>query len=137
MLISQFSLPIGAVSIVVVLVVLHVRQDLKLSDKPVLRRILELDLIGASILIPGIICLLLAVQWGGSTYPWDNSRIIGLFVGAGCLLILFAVSQWRLGEAATIPPRLLRQRTLVVACGFVFFFGAGIFVLVYYLPLYL
>lgn len=81
--------------------------------------------------------LLLAVQWGGSTYAWGNSRIIGLFIGAGLMLVLFSISQWRLGEAATIPPRLLRQRTLMAACGFVFFFGAGIFVLMYYLPLYL
>ncbi|KAK5046733.1 hypothetical protein LTR84_007494 [Exophiala bonariae] len=131
------NLPIGAFSIVVVVFVLNIPQDPKLAEKPILKRILELDLIGASILIPAIICLLLAVQWGGSTYPWNSSRIIGLFVGAGILLVLFGVSQWRLGEAATIPPRLLRQRTLMAACAFVFFFGAGIFILMYYLPLYL
>ncbi|KIW90682.1 uncharacterized protein Z519_08465 [Cladophialophora bantiana CBS 173.52] len=131
------NLPIGGFSILVVLLVLHIPQDPKLSEKPIFKRILELDLVGAGILIPGIICLLLAVQWGGSTYAWSNSRIIGLFVGAGCLLVLFGISQWRLGEAATIPPRLLTQRTLMAACGFVFFFGAGVFVLMYYLPLYL
>ncbi len=53
------------------------------------------------------------------------------------MLVLFSISQWRLGEAATIPPRLLKQRTLMAACAFVFFFGAGIFVLMYFLPLYL
>ncbi|OAL38217.1 hypothetical protein AYO20_02669 [Fonsecaea nubica] len=131
------NLPIGGFSMLVVLFVLHIPQDPKLSEMPILKRILELDLIGAAILIPGIICLLLAVQWGGSTYAWDNSRIIGLFVGAGCLLILFGISQWRLGEDATIPPRLLTKRTLMASCAFVFFFGAGIFVLMYYLPLYL
>jgi len=122
---------------VVVLVVLSIPQDPKIAEKPILKRILELDLLGAAILIPGIICLLLAVQWGGSTYPWNSSRIIGLFVGAGLLLIIFGISQWRLGDGATIPPRLLRQRTLMAACAFVFFFGAGIFILMYYLPLYL
>ncbi|KIW72591.1 hypothetical protein PV04_00772 [Phialophora macrospora] len=131
------NLPIGAFSVVVVLFVLHIPQDPKLSEKPILKRVMELDLLGAAILIPAIIMLLLAVQWGGSTYAWNNSRIIGLFVGAGLMLILFAVSQWRLGEAATIPPRLLKQRTLMAACGFVFFFGAGVFILIYYLPLYL
>lgn len=119
------------------MIFLNIPQDPKQAEKPILKRILELDLVGAAILIPGIICLLLAVQWGGSTYPWNSSRIIGLFVGAGLLLVLFGISQWRLGEAATIPPRLLRQRTLMAACAFVFFFGAGIFILMYYLPLYL
>ncbi|ETI28818.1 hypothetical protein G647_01270 [Cladophialophora carrionii CBS 160.54] len=131
------NLPIGAFSVVVVLFVLHIPQDPKLSEKPLLKRVMELDLIGAGILIPAIIMLLLAVQWGGSTYAWSNSRIIGLFVGAGLMLVLFSISQWRLGEAATIPPRLLKQRTLMAACAFVFFFGAGIFILMYYLPLYL
>ena len=131
------SLPIGAFSVAVIVFVLHLPRDPKLSEKPILKRILELDLIGSGILIPAIIMLLLAVQWGGSTYAWNSSKIIGLFVGAGLMLVLFSISQWRLGEAATIPPRLLKQRTLMAACGFVFFFGAGIFVLMYYLPLYL
>jgi hypothetical protein len=121
----------------VVLFVLHIEQDPEMAKKPILKRILELDLLGASILIPAIIMLLLAVQWGGSTYAWNSSRIIGLFVGAGIMLIMFGVSQWWLGEDATIPPRLLKQRTLMAACAFVFFFGAGIFILMYYLPLYL
>ena len=111
--------------------------DPKIAEKPILKRILELDLVGASILIPSIIMLLLAVQWGGSTYAWNSSTVIGLFVGSGLMLVLFSLSQWRLGEAATIPPRLLKQRTLMAACAFVFFFGAGIFILMYYLPLYL
>ena len=136
-ILKEFSLPIGAFTVVVVVFVLHIPQDPKLAETPILKRILKLDLIGAGILIPAIIMLLLAVQWGGSTYSWGSSRIIGLFVGAGLMLVLFSLSQWRLGEDATIPPRLLKQRTLMAACGFVFFFGAGIFVLMYYLPLYL
>jgi hypothetical protein len=117
--------------------VLHLHRDEKVASTTVFQRLKELDLIGAAILIPGVICLLLAVQWGGSTYPWNNSRIIGLFVGAGLLLILFAYSQYRLGDQATIPLRLIKQRTVIAACAFTFFFGAGVFDIMYYLPLYL
>lgn len=121
----------------VVVFVLHIKRDPKDSEKPYLERIKELDLIGASILIPAIICLLLAVQWGGSTYAWKSSRIIGLFVGAGLLLIIFVYSQIRLGDKATLPPRVFKQRTVAAASGYVFFFGGGIFLLMYYLPIYL
>lgn len=131
------NLPIGGFSIAIVLLVLHIRRDPNDAKKPYLDRVKELDLIGASILVPGIICLLLAVQWGGSTYPWNSSRIIGLFVGAGLLIILFIYSQIRLGDKATLPPRILKQRTVGAAGAFVFFFGAAVFVLMYYLPLYL
>ncbi|OCK78902.1 putative MFS toxin efflux pump [Lepidopterella palustris CBS 459.81] len=131
------NLPVGGFSIAVVLLVLHIHRNPNDSSKSYLDRIKELDLIGASILIPGIICLLLAVQWGGNTYPWNSSRIIGLFVGAGLLLPLFIYSQIRLGDKATLPPRILKQRTVGAAAAFVFFFGAAVFVLMYYLPLYL
>ena len=134
---NRYSLPIGAFSVAVIVFVLHMPRDPNDSNKSYVDRIKELDLIGASILIPAIICLLLAVQWGGNTYPWNNSRIIGLFVGAGLLLIIFIYSQIVLGEKATIPPRILKQRTVAAVSAFVFFFGAGIFVLMYYLPLYL
>lgn len=106
------------------------------ENLPILQRILKLDLIGASIIIPAVICLLLALQWGGSTYPWSNSRIIGLFVGAGLLLILFGYSQIRLGEKGTLPPRLFRNRNVVFAMAFAFFFGAAFFAIIYYLAIY-
>jgi len=131
------NLPIGAVSVIVVFLILHLKRDPKDSEKSYIDRIKELDLIGASLLIPGIICLLLAVQWGGNQYAWNSSRIIGLFVGAGLLLILFVGSQIYLGDKATLPPRILKQRTVGAASAFVFFFGAGIFAMMYYLPLYL
>jgi hypothetical protein len=106
------------------------------NKKSVIERVRQLDLIGASIIIPAVVCLILALQWGGSTYPWNDSRVIGLFVGFGCLSIVFALSQIKLGERATVPPRILAQRTVLASTTFAFLFGAGFFVLSYYLPLY-
>ena len=39
-----------------------------------------LDLIGLAVLIPCVVCLLLALQWGGINYPWSDGRIITLLV---------------------------------------------------------
>ncbi|KAH0543535.1 hypothetical protein GP486_008571, partial [Trichoglossum hirsutum] len=111
------------------------RED-NIEGKSLRERILDLDLIGASILIPTIVCLLLALQWGGTTYPWNNSRIIGLLVGAGVLAVIFAYSQIRLGDRATLPPRILSQRSVTAAVIYSVMFGAGFFVLIFYLPLY-
>jgi MFS family permease len=131
------NLPVGAFSVAVVVWVLHLQRDPNDSNKKYIDRIKELDLIGASILIPAIVMLLLAVQWGGTTYAWNSSTVIGLFVGAGLMLIIFVASQIYFGEKATLPPRILKQRTVAAASTFVFFFGAGVFVLMYYLPLWL
>ncbi|KAH0535975.1 hypothetical protein FGG08_007132 [Glutinoglossum americanum] len=130
------ALPIGAVSILVILFILKVPRVDNAEGKSIKERILDLDLIGASILIPTIICLLLALQWGGTTYPWKNSRIIGLLVGAWVMACIFIYSQLRLGDAATLPPRILSQRSVCAGAVYAVMFGAGFFVLMFYLPLY-
>ncbi|KAJ5397645.1 hypothetical protein N7509_005758 [Penicillium cosmopolitanum] len=130
------NLPIGGLSIAVIVFILKVPKKSDLSGTSVWERIKQLDLIGASLLIPAIICLLLALQWGGNKYPWNNSKIIGLFVGFGLMVILFAASQIYLGEKATLPPHILKKRTVLAASLFALFFGGSFFLLVYYVPIY-
>jgi MFS family permease len=43
--------------------------------------------------LPGIICLLLALQWGGSTHAWNSGRIIDLFAVFGMLVVVFVAIQ--------------------------------------------
>ncbi|GIK04535.1 hypothetical protein Aspvir_008618 [Aspergillus viridinutans] len=130
------NLPIGGISIAVILFVLRLPDKNEFSGTPILERIRQLDLIGASLLIPAIICLLLALQWGGNKYPWNNSRIIGLFIGFGLMAILFAFSQVKMADKATLPPRLFKNRSVLAATLFCLFFGGAFFVLVYYLPIF-
>lgn len=142
------NLPVGGVSMVVVLLVLSLPKVDTVPGMLLMERIKELDLVGASLLIPAIICLILALQWGGSTYTWGSSQVIGLFVGFGLLAIIFAASQIYLskqdsqngkvekGGRATLPPSILRQRTIWSAALFAFFFSGGFFLLVYYVPIY-
>ena len=129
------SLPIGGVSAAVVLYILRQRPQAK-SGKSLLKKITELDLIGFSLLLPAVVCLLLALQWGGSKYPWKSSRIIGLFIGFGLIAILFIISQILLGDKATLPTRIMKNRSVASSCAFVFFFGGAFFLLMYYLPIF-
>ena len=108
----------------------------KNENETLFQRIKQLDFLGATLLIPAVVCLLLALQWGGNKYPWNNSRIIGLFIGFGLLAILFTISQIWLQDRATIPPRILKNRTVASSVLFGLFFGGGFFILVYYLPIY-
>ncbi|KUJ22096.1 putative MFS toxin efflux pump [Mollisia scopiformis] len=130
------NLPIGAIAIVVILLVLKIDRDNNPDKLSYVQRILKLDLIGAALIIPTVIMLLLALQWGGSTYPWKDSRIIGLFCGFGGMLIIFVYSQLRLGDKATLPPRLFKDRNVVLALAFGFFFGSAFFALIFYLAIY-
>lgn len=68
------SLPIGAVAVAVIIFYLHISRVNNPENLTIKQRIMKLDLIGAAVLVPGIICLLLALQWGGSTYPVRKIR---------------------------------------------------------------
>ncbi|KAM3512206.1 hypothetical protein MY11210_004124 [Beauveria gryllotalpidicola] len=131
------NLPVGGLAMAIVMWVVHINRNTKHSQGlSIAQRILKLDLVGTAIFVPAIICLLLALQWGGADYPWTNSRIIGLFVGAGAMLVLFVAVQWWRADQSTFPPFLFKNRSIVAAMSFCFFFGAGFFPLIYYLSLY-
>lgn len=130
------NLPIGGVAMLVIFLVVHLKRDAEPSTQTVLERILQLDLYGAAVLVPGIICLLLALQWGGADYPWSNSRVIGLFVGFGLMTAIFIGIQIWQGDKGMLPPVLFTDRNLLCAMTFTFLFGAAFFPLVYYLSLY-
>ncbi len=95
-----------------------------LSDvKPALQltwweKLSELDLLGTVVFIPSLTCLFLALSWAGIRYAWNSPTIIGLFCAFAVLLGLFVYEQYRKGDSATLPPRILRNRSVVA--GFVF-----------------
>ena len=60
-------------------------------------KISQIDLGGAFLLICGIVCLLLALQWGGTTYPWHDSKIWGCILGFGLIIACFIALQFKLG----------------------------------------
>jgi hypothetical protein len=86
-----------------------------------------MDPVGAMFLIGAIVCLLLALQWGGLQHPWSNSKVWGCFLGFGFLISIFIVLQLRLGDSATIPVRVLKQRTIAACALTLFFLSMGLF----------
>ncbi|KAJ8064658.1 hypothetical protein OCU04_006980 [Sclerotinia nivalis] len=130
------NLPIGAVAIAVIAVYLKIHRANNPENLSIFARIKKLDLIGTVILIPAVICLLLALQWGGTTYPWSSAKIIGLLVGSILLFILFITSQIILGDKGILPPRFFKDRNTILAYVFAFLFGAGFFSLIFYLAIY-
>ncbi|KAK7703700.1 hypothetical protein SLS64_009013 [Diaporthe eres] len=129
------NLPIGGATMVVIFCVLHIKGQ-KQRNLGFLDKMKQLDLLGTGILIPAVICLLLALQWGGTEYPWGNSRIIGLFVGFGAMILIFIGIQIWKGDEGTLPPRLFKNRNVLCAMLFSGFFGSAFFPLIYYLSLY-
>lgn len=82
-----------------------------------------MDIPGLVMFLGAICCLLLAMTWGGQAYPWDDQKIIGLFVGSGCLTLCFCYWLSRQGELALIPVRVLKKRSVYVGATTLLGFG--------------
>lgn len=54
----------------------------------------RIDFIGFILLVASAVCML-ALQWGGSQYPWSSGTIIGLFVAAGVSLVALWFCKYR------------------------------------------
>lgn len=131
------NLPVGAVVAVVVFFVI------KQSDPPTNAamsgkdKLMQLDPLGQFFFVPGMVCLLLALQWGGSTYNWANARIIVLLVLAILLIAAFVVVQAiNRDNTATVAPRIIKQRTVAGATWFMFCNAAAMMGFIYYLPIW-
>ncbi|KAK7747293.1 hypothetical protein SLS53_001546 [Cytospora paraplurivora] len=130
------DLPIGGATMVAIFFLLHVRGQKIQGNVSFLDKVRKLDLLGTGVLIPAVISLLLALQWGGTEYPWGNSRIIGLFVASAALTAMFiAIQIWK-ADDGTLPPRLFRDRNILCAMLYTFLFGSAFYPIIYYLSVY-
>ncbi|RAH87284.1 MFS general substrate transporter, partial [Aspergillus japonicus CBS 114.51] len=128
------NLPLGAVTALAILFALQSTEPI--MKAPWQEKMRRMDPLGILTFLPAIICLLLALQWGGTTYPWANGRIISLFTVFGILLLCFIGLQVYAGEKAMLPPRLLRGRNIWGSALFGFCLNSAIFIFVYYLPIW-
>ncbi|KAF2639763.1 MFS transporter [Massarina eburnea CBS 473.64] len=129
------NLPFGAVSFAVVFIFFSNPERLY-SHMTVKARIKEIDLLGALFLICAIVSLLLALQWGGQTYPWKDSKVWGTLLGFGLIISVFIGLQVRQKDRATIPLRVFKQRTILVSCVFSALLSMSIYCHLFYLPFY-
>jgi MFS family permease len=128
------NLPISAVPFLTILL-LYKPPKRENTEKRSLRQILkQLDLIGTALFVASTVCLLLALKWGGSEYPWSNGRVIALLVLFPVLLAGFAFIQYRRGENGSLPPKIVKQRTVAFGAWFIFCLNAAYFTMSYYIP---
>jgi MFS family permease len=113
------NLPFGGLAVGVLVLVLH----LPSKEREQLTRweqFQRLDPIGTVLFLPSVVCLLLALQWGGTTYAWSSWRPVLLLILAGVLFIgFFALQIWK-PDTATLPMRILKQRTVAASTLFAF-----------------
>ncbi|KAL4921166.1 putative MFS drug efflux transporter [Aspergillus aurantiobrunneus] len=100
----------------------------------------NIDWVGSILFIGAFTCLIMGIDFGGVLWPWGSGQSIALFVMAGFLFILFGIQQTFFilctEQNRLFPVHFLKRRSLV----FLFMLNAcassGLFISVYYIPLY-
>nr|B3FWS2.1 RecName: Full=Efflux pump hmp6; AltName: Full=Hypothemycin biosynthesis cluster protein hpm6 [Hypomyces subiculosus]ACD39756.1 major facilitator superfamily transporter [Hypomyces subiculosus]ACD39765.1 major facilitator superfamily transporter [Hypomyces subiculosus] len=131
------NLPCGGVAIAGLLFFFHSppQAAVKETAAGLWAKIAKFDPFGTFFFLCSMICLLLALQMGGSTYPFTDARIIVLLVLFGLLLVAFIVVQF-FDKNATIPPRVMKNRSVAFGMIYMFCVGAQFLVLVTFMPIW-
>ena len=122
------NLPIGAAALLVC--------NSALKRLPVYGRTKKIDYLGAGILIPAIVSVLLVTTWAGTDMAWNSPTILALIVAAVVLTLLFAWQEHR-ADDPIVPPRLLRENVVFIGVWLGFFGGAASVGATIFLPLFL
>ncbi|KAK3318185.1 major facilitator superfamily domain-containing protein [Apodospora peruviana] len=135
------NLPLGGVTFLVVVFLVHLpasaTRSRSASSPRTARQVLgKLDLPGTIFLLPAIISLLLALQWGGSIYPWSNWRVILTLTIFGVAILIWGFIQYRRGDDATVPVRIIKMRSMATAAWFSFALFGMLFPLIQFIPLW-
>ncbi|KAJ4986520.1 major facilitator superfamily transporter [Stagonosporopsis vannaccii] len=129
------NLPIGAGTITIISLFFHMdaqkRENLSLTQQ-----IQRLDPVGVLFFVPCVVCLVLALQWGGTTYAWSSPTIIGLLVTFGVLLVVFAVVETLTPETAMAPTRVVLNRSVLGSLIFTFLNYGSVMAIAYYLAIW-
>ncbi|KAF2645802.1 MFS general substrate transporter [Massarina eburnea CBS 473.64] len=130
------NLPFGAVTAAFIIPFFNIKHRDGKQNLTWKEQVAKFDLHGTALFLPAIICLLLALQWGGSKYAWGSGRVVALLVLAFVLLAGFVGVQIWKQENATVPPRVFKNRNVWGSAWYGAMLGAAFFVSVYYLPLW-
>jgi MFS family permease len=126
------NLPFGAVTALFIILFFKSPKNKKQTNVSFLKQLDQMDIPGTIVFLPGVVCLLLALQWGGTRYEWKSARVIALLVVSFLLLATFVALQIMRGERATVPPRVFKNRNIWSTAAFAAFLGGGFFVAMFY-----
>lgn len=100
------------------------------------QKVSQLDLVSNLLFLPALTSLFLAFSWAGTKYSWDSGRVIGPLAIFAVLLAAFIYNQFRRGDAAALPLRVVKHRSVIASLIFMMCANSTGNVLEYYLPTY-
>ncbi|KAF4626330.1 hypothetical protein G7Y89_g11829 [Cudoniella acicularis] len=105
-----------------------------------LDRAREMDYVGSVLTMGAFVSGVMALSFGGVTYPWNSGKIIGLFVCSGVLFIILGLQQvYTIFTTTTrrlFPVEFFSSRTILILFCMTAAGGTAIFVPIYMIPIF-
>jgi len=126
------NLPFDGVAFLIILFFL----DIKTPKTPLVEGLKAVDWLGSFTMVGGTIMLLLGLEYGGISHPWNSATVLCLIIFGAVVIALFFLIQWRVSRSPLMPLELFSKRSNVAALATCFFHAYVFIAGNYYLPLY-
>lgn len=130
------NLPLGGITLAVVGLCVNTPVNPAYQKWKLAQKLKQFDLLGLVIIIASLICLIMALQWGGAIYLWNDGRVVALLVVFSVLFLTFLASQILFSSSRTVPTQILKNRSVWFAALFAACSSASMFIAITYLPIY-
>lgn len=125
------NLPTGGLAGVLLFFFLNLNPH---QGRPFRDHIREFDFVGLVLIITGVVCLLIGLNSGETT--WKTPETIALLAVGGTLIIIGGINEIFTKQSPVIPPRLFKTRTTGLTLVSVFLHAMIFFAASFYLPMY-
>ncbi|EIW60814.1 iron permease [Trametes versicolor FP-101664 SS1] len=126
------NLPLAGIAFALVAVFLRVRTP----EGTIREKLGRLDGTGNFLIIAGTTLALIALTWGGITYPWTNAHVLAPLILGGALIVAFLAYEMSVPREPTVPLDILKNRTSFGGFLSTFVHGIVSISLIYYFPVY-
>ncbi|KAL1947356.1 hypothetical protein VTO73DRAFT_14317 [Trametes versicolor] len=126
------NLPLAGIAFALVAVFLRVRTP----EGTIREKLGRLDGTGNFLIIAGTTLALIALTWGGISYPWTNAHVLAPLILGGALIAAFLAYEMSVPQEPTVPLDILKNCTSFGGFLSTFVHGIVSISLIYYFPVY-
>ncbi|CAG8973892.1 hypothetical protein HYALB_00003670 [Hymenoscyphus albidus] len=130
------NLPVGGFTVVVLIFFFKNSPNQKITEGSIASKLKQLNFLHLIVFSGGIVCLLLALERGGTIDSWSSGRIIALLVVSGVAFAVFVALEMLRKERAVIPRSILTNKTVGLCVLYAFCASAAFNLTDYFLPLW-
>ncbi|RMZ66912.1 major facilitator superfamily transporter [Pyrenophora seminiperda CCB06] len=110
--------------------------DVQTPKTPLREGLKAVDWLGSFTMTGGVVMLLLGLEFGGITHPWDSATVLCLMIFGVVVIGIFFVVEWRVAPYPLMPLSLFSNLSNLAALATCFFHAFVFISGNYFLPLY-